>query len=439
MLTMIELPEKYLEEMRELLKDDFDAYIKSFEQPHDTALRVNELKISVEEFLNIFPYHLEPIPWCHNGFYYNANDPITKHPYYYAGLYYIQEASAMLPAESLPIEDGDRVLDICAAPGGKSTELGVKLNDTGVLISNDISYSRCQALLKNLEKFGIRNSYVCSETPEKLETYFPHYFNKILIDAPCSGEGMFRKEHHLINSWIEHDSSYYVPIQKSIIKSCIDMLSEGGMIVYSTCTFSEKEDEEIIQYALSLDSSLKVVPIQKCEGFSQNEYGTKLFPHRVKGEGHFISLLVKEGKKKENKNKMHDYNIKQDIIHATFLDSQCIEINNRLYACRETGIDLNGLRIMRSGVLLGEKKKNRFEWDEILPMYLKEDEYSNVIYLSVDDPRVIKYLKGETIQIEDSSIKDGYAIICVDKYPLGFVKVSKGSCKNKYSKSWIMK
>ncbi len=438
MFIMIELPKKYREEMKELLKDEYDDYLQSFEESHHTSLRVNELKISVNEFLRIFPYELKPIPWCHNGFYYNEKDPVTKHPYYYAGLYYIQEASAMLPAESLPIEKGDRVLDICAAPGGKSTELGVKLNDTGVLFANDISYSRCQALLKNLERFGIRNSYVTSEAPEKLSQYFDSYFDKILIDAPCSGEGMFRKDSHLIQSWIEHDSSYYVPIQKSIVENAVQMLREGGMLVYSTCTFSKAEDEEIIQYALSLDDSLKVIPLKNCEGFYQNEFGTKLFPHRIHGEGHFVSLLVKEGNKREHSKKNIEYRFNCENIHSKFLDYQYQEIKEKAYVMKKTDVDLSGLRIMRSGILLGEKKKNRFELNEILPMYLKENEYSNVIYLSVDDIRVMKYLKGETIQIDDSNVKDGYAIVCVEKYPLGFVKVSKGTCKNKYSKSWRM-
>lgn len=435
---MIELPKKYCEEMKELLKDEYDDYIQSFQESHHTSLRVNELKISVDEFLKIFPYKLKPIPWCHNGFYYDDSDPVTKHPYYYAGLYYIQEASAMLPAESLPIEKEDRVLDICAAPGGKSTELGVKLEDTGVLFSNDISYSRCQALLKNLERFGIRNAYVTSETPEKLSQYFESYFDKILIDAPCSGEGMFRKDPHLIQSWIEHDSSYYVPIQKSIVENAIKMLRPGGMIVYSTCTFSKLEDEEIIQYALSLDDSLKVVPLKQCDGFYQNAYGTKLFPHRIQGEGHFVSLLVKEGNKQEYNKKKTTYQFDYENIHMQFEDVKYQEIKERCYVMKQTDVDLSGLRIMRSGILLGEKKKNRFEPNEILPMYLKQNEYSNVIHLSQDDVRVMKYLKGETIQVEDKNIKDGYAIICVDEYPLGFVKVSKGTCKNKYSKSWRM-
>lgn len=435
---MIALPESYKNKMKDLLKEEYDAYIASFSQPHHTCLRINESKISVQDFLQKFPYTLTPVPWCHNGFYYDSHDPVTKHPYYYAGLYYIQEASAMLPAEVMPITENDRVLDICAAPGGKSSELGVKLRDTGVLVSNDISYSRCQALLKNLEKFGIRNAYVTSTTPEELSTYFPCYFDKILIDAPCSGEGMFRKDKTLIQSWLEHDSSYYVPIQKSIVKQAIEMLKPGGMIVYSTCTFSKEEDEEIIQYMLSLDASLHVVPIQQCAGFVQNEYGTKLFPHRIKGEGHFLSLIKKDGNPYKNP-VSNTYSFDTDTIHMTFPSSLQQEIKDSVYACRDLHVDVKGLRIMRSGVKLYEKKKNRIELHEMLPMYVKENEYTNCIRLDVDDIRVQKYLKGETIDVKEFSYQDGDVIICVENYPLGFAKIKKGIFKNKYPKSWIIK
>lgn len=438
-MHMMQLPEKYLNEMKNILKDEFDLYLNSFNEEHITSLRVNESKISIEEFLKIFPYPLEQVPWCHNGFYYRSTDPVTKHPYYYAGLYYIQEASAMLPAETLPVEENDRVLDVCAAPGGKSTELGVKLKDSGVLISNDISYSRCQALLKNLERFGIRNAYVISESPDKLEHYFDEYFDKILIDAPCSGEGMFRKDASLIEAWKEKDSSCYVPIQKSIMQSALKMLKPGGYIVYSTCTFSKEEDEEIIQYALSLDDCLEVIPLPYVDGFVQNAYGTKLFPHRIHGEGHFVSLLRKKGDKKENRYCKETVTFDEGNIHACFSSSKKLEIKDRMYACRDTGVNLDGLRIMRSGVLLAEKKKGRIECNEILPMYLKVKELKNCISLHADDIRVIKYLKGETIDVKDQVCKDGLNVICVDGFPLGFVKCSKGICKNKYPKAWILK
>ena len=436
---MITLPEKYLCEMKDLLQDEFPDYLASFEEKHDVALRVNESKISLEEFQRIFPYSLKPVPWCHNGFYIDADVPASKHPYYYAGLYYLQEASAMLPAEVLPIEEGDRVLDVCAAPGGKSTELGVKLVDTGVLFSNDISYSRCQALLKNLERFGIRNTFVTSEAPEKLVPYFERYFDKILIDAPCSGEGMFRKDKALIQSWIERDSSYYVPIQKSIMDCALKMLKPGGMLVYSTCTFSKCEDEEIIAYALEKDASLQVVDLPYCDGFVQNAYGTKLFPHRVFGEGHFVSLLKKDGEKKQNEQKSQDFLFQQQNISAKFKDSKFVQMKERTYVVKDIDVDLKGLRIMRSGVLLGEKKKNRFEMNEILPMYLRTNEFSNRVQFSVEDIRLEKYLKGETIEVHEQDVKDGMVVVCVDQYPLGFAKCTNGVLKNKYPKSWIMK
>lgn len=436
---MITLPEKYLNEMKELLQDEFDDYLESFNQKHAIALRVNEAKISVAEFQKKFPYSLEPVPWCHNGFYIDADVPASKHPYYFAGLYYLQEASAMLPAEVLPIEQGDCVLDICAAPGGKSTELGVKLHDTGVLFANDISYSRCQALLKNLERFGIRNAYVTSETPEKMVSYFTEYFDKILIDAPCSGEGMFRKDKSLIQSWIEHDSSYYVPIQKSIIDCALQMLKPGGMLVYSTCTFSKREDEEIIAYAIEKEPSLRVVDIPYCDGFVQNAYGTKLFPHRVFGEGHFVSLLQKDGEKKLNPSSKKSYVFQEENISMQFQNSQCIQMKERTYAITDTDVDLKGLRIMRSGVLLGENKKNRFAINDILPMYLKENDFRNSIHFALGDIRIEKYLKGETVEVHDQQVEDGMVVVCVQDYPLGFAKCKKGVLKNKYPKSWIMK
>lgn len=182
--------------MRTLLQDDYDSYAACLDQPMHHGIRINTMKISVEEFLKINPFHLRPVPWCENGLYYDETlDKPSKHPYYFAGLYYIQEPSAMTPAHVLPVEAGDRVLDICAAPGGKSTELAAKLHGTGLLVSNDISASRAKALLKNLEVFGTENALIISEAPYKLAERFHEYFDKILIDAPCSGEGMFRNLH----------------------------------------------------------------------------------------------------------------------------------------------------------------------------------------------------------------------------------------------------
>ena len=195
------LPEIYLERMKELLGEEFPQYEASFSEMPFAGLRVNTLKLTPEEFENMSPYQVTPVPWTTNGFYYNKKEQPGKHPYYFAGLYYIQEPSAMTPAALLPIEPGDCVLDMCAAPGGKSTELAAKLQGKGVLVTNDISSSRAKALLKNIEVFGVSNSAVLSEVPDHLIEYFPEYFDKILIDAPCSGEGMFRKDPSIIKSW----------------------------------------------------------------------------------------------------------------------------------------------------------------------------------------------------------------------------------------------
>jgi len=433
---MTELPQKYQNEMRELLGEEYDAYIASFDTPSYHGLRVNTNKISVADFLKQFPYELTPIPWTTDGFYYQESDPVSKHPYYYAGLYYIQEPSAMLPAESLPIEPYDKVLDVCAAPGGKSTKLAVKLQNTGVLFANDISASRAQALVRNIERFGVQNVIVMAEDANKFKKYFPAYFDKILIDAPCSGEGMFRKENHLIKSWLERDSEYYVPIQKEIVKNCLEMLKDGGSIVYSTCTFSPKEDEEVIQYAMSLEPSLHVVPLPQCEGFVQNAYGTKLFPHRIHGEGHFVCLLQKGTAGKETHvPSIHKYH--QGPVHMELMDGEEVVMKEKHYFVPNCGVDTKGLRILRSGLLLGLEKNGRFEFDGALAMAMKESEADNVIQLSSTDDRVLRYLKGETLDLSDQKVKDGYALVCVDHQPLGFAKITKNVFKNKYPKGWI--
>ena len=250
MKKTINLPQNYLDAMKELLKEDYEDYLASFEEKRLYGLRINTLKISVEDFLKISPFELEPIPWIENGFYFHEEDKPAKHPYYFAGLYYIQEPSAMTPANVLPVEDGDVVFDMCAAPGGKSTELGAKLDRTGLLITNDISNSRAKALLKNVEVFGIPNLCVLSEDPKKIADRFTGFFDKVLIDAPCSGEGMFRKDNKLIKSWEKNGPEFYSKIQRDIVLSGADMLKPGGKMLYSTCTFSKLEDEETIRHLL---------------------------------------------------------------------------------------------------------------------------------------------------------------------------------------------
>ena len=283
----MQLPKIFLEEMQELLKEEFPAYIKSFEDESVQGIRVNTEKISVEEFQRLAPFELEPVPWTDNGFYVRQKDQVSRHPYYFAGLYYVQEPSAMLPAATLNAQPGDAVLDLCAAPGGKATELGGRLGRKGILLANDISHSRAKALLKNLELAGVGNLMVSSALPENLEAEYAGFFDKILIDAPCSGEGMFRKDPAMLKSYAEHGPQYYAKIQREILKSAVPMLKPGGKMVYSTCTFSRLENEETIRWILEDYPDMRLVPLGK-DGV------LRLFPHRVKGEGHFTARVCRK-------------------------------------------------------------------------------------------------------------------------------------------------
>ncbi|MCI6675610.1 MAG: RsmB/NOP family class I SAM-dependent RNA methyltransferase [Clostridiales bacterium] len=454
------LPESFQEQMKRLLKEEYEDYIHSFEQTRVYGLRVNTSKISTEQFEQLCPFSIHKIPWTPNGYYYEGTEKPAKHPYYFAGLYYLQEPSAMTPAHLLPIEPGDRVLDVCAAPGGKSTELAAKLNGTGLLVSNDISNSRAKALLKNLELFGVSNAIVMSESPHKLADRFPQYFDKILIDAPCSGEGMFRKEPAVIKSWLEHGNEFYAKLQREIVTDALKMLRPGGMLLYSTCTFSPLENEATVQYMMEICPELEIVPVERYEGFGQGlsaqvngdeslKECVRIWPHKMKGEGHFLVLLKKgEGSREPRKTKKETpakFLEKQQEL-AAFLKNTTIEFDNSRLEMRgekvvylsECEQNLNGLRIMRSGLLLGECKKNRFEPSQAFAMALKKEQYKQVIDFSISDPRVIKYLKGETLEVDDLVDRPlkGWQLICVDGYPLGFAKANRTILKNKYLAGW---
>lgn len=445
---MIErLSEKYLNKMKELLGDEYDDYLNSFNEKRIHSLRVNNAKISNEEFERICPFKIKRIPWIENGYYFDENDRPSKHPYYYAGLYYLQEPSAMTPANVLPIEKGDIVLDACAAPGGKSLELASKLGDSGLLVSNDISVSRAYSLLKNLELGGHKNIYVMAEDISKLSKKFVKSFDKILIDAPCSGEGMLRKDPSIIKEWEDKGNEYYANLQKDIVKSAVSMLKDGGMMVYSTCTFDKSEDEDIVSYILSLDDDLKLERINEYEGFTRGidmDEAIRLYPHKLQGEGHFVALVKKDTPKTVTVKKKHVSKIDSKeaeefikLIKRDFDDGYFEIINNNLYFIPEYDFEKKGLRILRSGLLMGEIKKHSFEPSMALALNLKMNEFKNVINLSVDDKRVISYLKGETISVPEA--KDGWVLVCVNGYSLGFGKMQSGIMKNKYAKEWRYK
>ncbi|SES99141.1 RsmF rRNA methyltransferase first C-terminal domain-containing protein [[Clostridium] polysaccharolyticum] len=456
------LPEIYLKRMKQLLGDEFPQYKASFAETPFAGLRVNTLKTSPEEFEKLSPFALERVPWTNNGFYYNKQDSNNskeqpgKHPYYFAGLYYIQEPSAMTPAALLPVEPGDCVLDMCAAPGGKSTELAAKLAGKGVLVTNDISASRAKALLKNVEVFGVANGAVLSEVPEHLTEYFPEYFDKILIDAPCSGEGMFRKDNAIIKSWDEERPEFFHKIQLSILDAAVKMLKPGGYMVYSTCTFAPVENEGSIQYLLDHYPEFEAVEVKDAyEGFApghpewiengseQLKHTFRLWPQNIKGEGHFVALLHKKGEpepvKETGKKKLPQYpKGTEEFLEQVNLDLEgkhFEEFGEKVYLVPDLLPNLRGLRILRTGLYLGEKKKNRFEPSQSLAMALKAGDYPNTINYPCDSLDLKKYLKGETVELENGKLS-GWQLVLVDGYPLGWGKASNGRLKNKYLPGW---
>lgn len=450
----MKLPERFETRMKEMLQDEFGAYEAELERPCYHGLRVNTAKISVENFLKLSPFELKPVPWCPNGFYYDESEQPAKHPYYYAGLYYIQEPSAMTPASVIPIEEGDRVLDICAAPGGKSTELAAKLHGTGLLVSNDISNSRAKALLKNLELFGVPNMLVLSEPSNVIADNFEGFFDKILIDAPCSGEGMFRKANSMVKAWETNGVELFVNLQHSILKEMIRCLKPGGTMVYSTCTFSPEENEQAMDFLLELDPELELTELPRYEGFDSghpewslngNQDVTKcrrLWPQRIHGEGHFVALLHKKEKPmadavnwyRPERVKLPD-EVRDFLKHIDWNWDECrMELQKeRLYYLPEKMPSVKGMRVLRNGLFLGEIRKNRFEPSQSLAMALKMNEYDHAVSLDVADERVIRYLKGETIELEG---ENGMTLICVDGYPLGWGKLTNGTLKNKYLAGW---
>lgn len=479
----MQLPETFLEQMKLLLGPDYDAWLESYDKKPFAGLRINETKTGREGWENtLSPFDFRRVPWTNNGYYIGEDAKASRHPYYYAGLYYLQEPSAMAPAAVLPVQPGDKVLDLCAAPGGKSTELGAKLRGEGLLVSNDISNSRAKALLKNLELFGIPNICVTSETPEKLASVFGPYFDKILVDAPCSGEGMFRKDPDLIKSWIERGPEYYAPIQRQILKSAVAMLKPGGMLLYSTCTFAKMEDEDTIQWILEEEPDLELVPLTPwegaCGGFDDMPV-IRLFPHKIEGEGHFLALLQKksaepaaQGTESDSAPEMaagrtanvsendrilgtsgagkvsaevrrlekeSDFCQWEDMLTYSLDHNRMMVRDGMVYYLPECFNRNWNLRYLRTGLLLGECKKNRFEPSQAVAMALRMKEFSQTVSLSAEDERTIRYLKGETVfptPEEASGLKKGWVLIGVDGHPLGWAKFTGSNFKNKYYPGW---
>ena len=457
----LRLPSSFLTEMEALLGSEYAAFLETYRLPKENGLRLNTRKICPEEFsrLSVIPTD-DPVPWVEGAWFYDEALRPALSPYYHAGLFYLQEPSAMTPASLMPLENARYVLDLCAAPGGKSTALAARLRGRGVLFANDISNARAQALIKNLELFGAENAVILNEEPSRLSERFPGFFDHILIDAPCSGEGMFRKDSSVVRSYEEHGRTFYTGLQRKIVKEAVRMLAPGGYLLYSTCTFSTLEDEEIVSYMLQLDPALSVVPLSdRYSGFApgrpdQTDSGDpqlsgciRIYPHRMRGEGHFAALL----KKAENSASadampaaVRSSDTRLSPETAAFLaplqrfsKGPYIVRNGRVYLAAFPDEELKGLRVLRNGLFLGEEKTKRFEPAQALAMALYRGEFPNRLDLPPEDPRVFRYLKGETLELSpEDGVREGIVLVTVSGYPLGFAKKSGTMLKNRYLPGW---
>lgn len=454
----MKLPEEFCQRMQELLGGEYPDFLASYQQKRFQGLRVNTLKISVEDFRKISPFPLTPIPWIHNGFYIDEQERPAKHPYYHAGLYYIQEPSAMAPVRVLDVRPGDRVLDLCAAPGGKSTQIAADLQGSGLLVSNDLSESRTKALTKNIELFGAAHAIVLNESPERLVSRFTGFFSKVLIDAPCSGEGMFRKDPDAVRQWGIHSSGKCVFLQQDILACAGEMVAPGGSLVYSTCTFNPEENEKNIETFLKNHPDFALGHISPGEGWEKGrgdwaggnkelDRTVRLWPHKLPGEGHFVALVHKKGSTGPAWTDTAAFSEKSNLtdrdladFHSFVRENLTAELpgrvesyGDRLYLQPSWVPDLRGIKVVRPGLYLGALKKNRFEPSHGLALALRKQSFRRILDFPVNSREIANYLKGETISINGEK---GWTGVCVDSYPVGWGKQLEGVLKNHYPKGW---
>ena len=457
---MMNLPIEFEKKMKAFLGDEWDDFLYSYDNNRFQALRFNTLKVqSPEERMRILKTLKissdKKVSWANEAYYFDENVRPGKHPYHEMGLYYIQEPSAMSAAALLAPKPGMRVLDLCAAPGGKSTQLATYLGDSGLLVSNEINTQRSRILSQNIERMGIKNAIVTNEDSFVLASHFPGFFNAIQVDAPCSGEGMFRKLPEAIEQWSMENVEICAARQKEILDNAAVMLKPGGTIVYSTCTFSKEENEDVIEYFL-----------EKHPDFTLEEM-ERFWPHKVDGEGHFVAKLVRRGsinefveadrktkKIKNNKNRKNetkpaltkenmkllseflDETISEDMA-AWIKNSRLVMFGEQLYRLPDMEVDIKGLKVQRAGLHIGEFKKQRFEPSHSLALALKLSEAKNVVKLTCDNPQTIGFFNGQSVMLSDeqaAECKKGWALVCVDGYTAGWGKVNGTQVKNHYPK-----
>ncbi|MGF9714581.1 RsmF rRNA methyltransferase first C-terminal domain-containing protein [Paenibacillus naphthalenovorans] len=453
---MMQLPEAFIEQMKRQLGDGAEAFLLSYTFPRVLGLRLNPGKISRSNGLALEPlvtmFGLESVPWCDTGFYYREETKPGKHPYHAAGVYYIQEPSAMSAVELLDPRPGEIVLDLAAAPGGKSTQIAGKLAGRGLLISNEIHPARAKILSENIERMGVPNAVVVSAAPRQLAERFPRFFDKIMVDAPCSGEGMFRKDPDTIKEWSPEHVEMCAARQKDILDAAVTMLKPGGRLAYSTCTFNELENERTVEALLQRYPKLQLERMER------------IWPHLEAGEGHFVAVLqlseasgsltaaasqsrkrAQRGGRKQRPEEDAMRLFKDFAAEALspgrfeLPPGEPLLFGGQLYwlptvmDCPFDGAWLQGMKVLRPGLHLGEVKKGRLEPAHALALALPSAlTVSHAADFAADSSQVQRYLQGEVI--ERPAAGSGWTLVTVDGYPLGWGKQTGHQLKNHYPK-----
>lgn len=434
--------ELFEKQMKELLKDEYDDFINALTKPNQKAFYLNPKKKNVLKYLN--KDLITPHVVVNDGYYFDwEHYPLGKSPFFSCGLYYIQEPSAMLVSHFLDVKKDDYILDMCAAPGGKTCAIASRLSNEGLMIANDIVGLRAKILSENIERFGLENTIVTHVDPLLFTKQFTGFFDKIILDAPCSGEGMFRKNDQAIETWSLEKVNECAYIQRQLIDAAMSLLKPHGLLMYSTCTYNTKENEEQIQYLLEhYDCSL--IPLKKSHGMqpgiNMNE-AVRLYPHHYQGEGHFIALIQKNGESQSQRiNALKPQISKQNLKLVRDFYKQYLNIkvpqylyenNNHIYAIQPQFPEMKGIRVLRNGLYLGECKKNRFEPSLALALTLSQEDVKQSYTFNENSDEIKKYLHGESIE---GTNQKGYGVLFVEEYPLSFYKESQHQAKNLYPK-----
>jgi len=451
------LPDRFLTRMKSLLGDEYVEFLASYDEAPSVGLRVNTLKLSQEHYSRITPYSLSPIPWIGSGFTISPDERPGKHPHHAAGLYYIQDPSAMVVAELLDPQPGERVLDLAAAPGGKTTHIASLMKNQGLLVANDIHSKRVRDLVKNVERWGAQNVVILNETPSRLVEHFGSFFDRVLVDAPCSGEGMFRKEHSERGKWSSKLLESYAAQQLSLLNEASRLVQPGGRMVYATCTFSPEENERVIHRFLKEQSNFKISAQQQVKEFSPGrpewvKGGTpalgntiRLWPHKSPGEGHFVAVLDR----KDHGSYLHPRSwgpasVPKDrqTLFDSFAEStlkwrppqsRLACLGSHLYLLPDGAVDLSGLRVVHWGWWMGTFKTKRFEPAYALAMGLQPQDFNRMINLSAGDPETMAYLHGEVLFLPGEK---GWGLTTVEGFPLCRGKRSHDRLKS-HSPKWL--